>query len=176
MGHLLRESLRVRESLRAREPRKKVLIRARMQAGSRWADVCLLNMSSRGLLIHSFAAPPENSYIEVRRGRHVIVGRVVWSKDHRFGVCTQDPLPIEALITGQDNDEGAAPASAASGERRAVPREPAAMNKHEQSRLLGRSIEFCSITAAGISLALIGAGMVETAVSEPFSVVTAALD
>jgi hypothetical protein len=170
MGHLLRQGLR------AREPRKKVLIKARMQAGSRWADVCLLNMSSRGILIHSFSAPPENSYIEVRRGRHVIVGRVVWSKDHRFGVCTQDPLPIEALITGQDNDEGAAPASSALGERRAVPRKPAPINKHEQSRLLGRSIEFCSITAASIGLALVGVGMVEAAVSEPLSVVTAALD
>lgn len=172
MGNLLGQGLR------AREPRRKVLIKARMQAGSKWADVCLLNMSSRGLLMHSFAAPPENTYIEVRRGPYVIVARVVWSKDHRFGVRTQDPLPVEALITEHDGSEGtdAAPGSVLSRERRTVSREHSLTNKHQRSRLLGRSLEFCSVTAAGISFALIGASMVQAAISDPLSVVTTALE
>lgn len=165
------------QSLKPREPRRKVLIKARMRAGTAWTDVCLLNMSSRGMLMQSSVPPLEGAYIEVRRGRHVIIARVVWTKKHRFGVRTQDLLSIDAIATEQDNLEttGSGPEGAQSVERRSVARQATSLDKHQRNRLLGRSIEFGFVLVAGTSLAFMCASFVQAAVSKPLTAVTAAL-
>lgn len=54
--------------MKPRELRRKVLISARMRTGASWGDVCLLNLSSRGVLAQAAVPPPKGAYIEVRRG------------------------------------------------------------------------------------------------------------
>ncbi len=75
--------------MKQREPRRKVLVRARMRCGTGWGDVTIHNMSSRGLLA---TAPEEHrtgEVIEIRRIHQIIVGRIVWQNGPFFGVRTQ---------------------------------------------------------------------------------------
>lgn len=61
-----------------------------MRVEGRWTDVCIRDISSRGLLVQAAVAPVRGDYIEIFRADRAIVGRVVWNKDRRFGVQTQD--------------------------------------------------------------------------------------
>lgn len=164
--------------VKPREPRQKVLIRARMRLGSSWGDVNILNVSSRGLLIQSRDTPPRGAYLEVRRGRQAIVARVVWSEQQQFGVRTQDPLSIEALI--REPDLSAAPArsaaqdAAARVERRSVDRRALAC-RHESSRHVSRALEYACVMLVGGIAALSAYGLVADSLARPLAKATAAL-
>lgn len=143
--------------MKAREPRHKVLVRARMHAGGGWHDTCILNVSSRGLLLQAAAPPAKGTYLEIRRGPHVIMARVVWTKSHRFGVKTQDVVRLDA-ITGEAGQAAKSPVAEWSNDRRsgARPMLPA----HDHSRQHGRLIEYGFAAA----LAAAGAGLVASEV------------
>src|SRR5690349_16447421 len=113
--------------MKQREPRRNVLIRARMRNGPSWADVNIRNISSRGLMVQAASSPPRGSYVELRRGRHAIVARVAWSNGRRFGVQTQDRLDVDAIVAEPDqssSDFRKAKAADPAFERRATPRAP----------------------------------------------------
>ena len=163
--------------LRPREARRKVRIPVRMRAGSGWADTCMLDVSSRGLSLQGDVAPPQGSYIEVRRGSHVIVARVVWTADRRFGACTQDPIAVEALVGGKEAPgvrtiKAAAPAAA---ERRAAPRALTSAELHNKSRMAGRSLEFAFLLVAIASSAVLGEDVLREWFARPIAAVSAAL-
>jgi hypothetical protein len=154
-----------------------VLIRARMRAGAAWSDACILNMSPRGLGLQAPTAPPKGSYVKLRRGAHVLVGRVIWSKYHRFGVRTQDRVPLERLIKEPENasaDMASARAASEFTERRAA-RRPASA-RHDDSRMVGRMLQFGSVVVLGACAALIASGGVGSALAEPLSRISTALD
>ena len=132
--------------MKSREPRHKVLVRARMQCGARWQDVGILNYSAHGLGLTCGEAPARGTYIEVRRGPFVIVARVAWAKGHRFGARTQDPVAHVAIV-GKVAPDGRSAEFSAPVERRAAPR--IVTPTRAESRQRGRAIEF-----AGISLAI----------------------
>lgn len=167
------------DELKPREPRRKVVLSARMRVGATWGDVCILDMSSRGLLIQGSSAPPRGSYLEVRRGRHVIVARVVWAQDHRFGVSTQDRLNVDAIAS-----EPGASASGADGgaqvevaaERRAADRKPASSSeRHESSRMLSNSLEFACVAGFGLAAAAMVFEAVGEVLTRPLSATATAL-
>jgi hypothetical protein len=131
-----------------REPRRSVLIRARMRIDGVRVDVCILNISSRGLLLQSSAAPSRATYIEIFCGSLTIVGRVVWSKNRRFGIQTQDRLNVDAVV-----EQSARPPSArdlASVARPSESRSPAphkvtavdVAQRYERSRQISMIFEF----------------------------------
>lgn len=132
------------------------MIKARVRAGASWEDALILNMSSKGLLVRSNRSVNRGSYLEIRRGPHVIVARVIWSGAGRFGVQTQDPVPAADLI--RDPDGAAARPKAVLGEnpdRRFAPRSSEA--RHEKSRQGGRAMEFMALAlACGLIAVLIG--------------------
>jgi hypothetical protein len=162
---------------KAREPRRRVLITARMRAGVAWTDVCLLNVSSKGILAQTSAPPCKGSYIEVRRGRSTIVARVVWADEERFGLCTQEPVPVDELLSDRRDRKHEDHGAGSQGEvdRRATVREPISSDRHERSRLLGRHLEFGFVLAAGAFLAGSGANIIQAAVAEPMTGISAAL-
>ena len=53
---------------RPRELRRRVVIPARLRTGAQWTDACILNISSRGLLIRTARPVPEGSFVDVRKG------------------------------------------------------------------------------------------------------------
>lgn len=145
-----------------------------MRFGAAWKDVAILNLSPRGAGLSCADPPPRGTYVEIRRGGLVIVARVAWSDGHRFGVHSQDPLAVDAIIAEPSAANSAPSASlAAPLERRAAPRSAAS---HDRSRRLARATEF-----VGIALLGGGAGVglyqaVEQALARPLSQVSMALD
>ena len=125
-----------------------------MRLGGSWRDVCVRNISSRGMLLQSSFELSRGTYVEVHRGCHAIVGRVVWAEGECFGVHTQDSIDIEAVIQEPDlSATNFAPVrrTNAQFERRRSPRPPA--QQTESSREIARVLEFGTF----ISLALLAA-------------------
>ena len=134
------------------------------------------NISSRGMGLSAAAPPESGTYVEIRRGRHVIVARVVWTQGLRFGIQTQDPLPIDALVKDPDSPEARAVAlstSAAQTERRCAPR--TRLRRYDRSRALGRTLEFAFAGILGASAALVGFDLVKQLFQSPLVAVQNAL-
>ena len=157
--------------MKPREPRQKVLVRARNKTGAGWHDGCILNVSSRGLMLQAADPPPRGSYLEIRRGALVIVARVMWTKSHRFGVKSQDALPVEAIIS--DVEVPVTGEGVRVGERRQAGRvqQPAATRSRQQ----GRAIEYVFAAALAVAAAGFVASEVYGLLSVPIETVTAAL-
>ena len=136
--------------MKSREPRNKVLVKARMQCGSRWQDVGILNFSTHGLGLSCDQPPQRGTYIELRRGPFVMVARVAWAKGHRFGARTQDAVASIAITGALPPNRSLKPGSTVL-ERRSATR-PREMRIVDSARHRGRVMEF-----AGVALA-IGAG------------------
>lgn len=140
---------------------------ARLRHGMSWSDACILNISSRGLMIHTGRPISQGTMVEIRRGDHAIVARVVWREGGRAGLKAEDRVPIEEIVT-----IGQSPAlrlTAAPGERRSQPR------PQDRSRSRGRAIEFAGVLAIGACVAGAALTMVEVAFARPLAVISAAL-
>ena len=165
--------------MKPREPRRKALVRGRMRLGADWRDVNILNISSRGLLLHAAPPPERGAYVEVRRGTHVIVARVVWSSQERFGVRSQDPLCVDSIISESaqtSEGPGNARMGATGADRRAVRRDNSRSgDPHERSRQVSRLVEFLCLSAFGAFLAAAGFGAVGDGLGRPVAMVSAAL-
>jgi hypothetical protein len=162
--------------LKARDPRRKVVLDARMRVGTCWKDVCILNISSRGLLLQAAVPPARGSYLELRRGRHIMLARVVWADNRRCGLRTQDLLPVEEIVSERESppaQSGTPTAPATFVDRRSSPREREV--RHENSRMLSRAIEFCTITVFAASAAVAAYGTLEQSLSRPLASASAAL-
>jgi hypothetical protein len=149
--------------MQTREPRRQLLVRARMNAGGGWHDTWILNISSRGLLLQSDAPPVRGTFLEVRRGNHSIVAQVVWTKQHRFGVKTQDELPIESMIANIDvplSRVCASPTIERKTQRPVLPLQ-------ERSRQRGRLIEYGFVAALASASAAVAAGEVHAVLTVP---------
>jgi hypothetical protein len=151
------------------------MIKARMRVGAAWNDVCILNISPRGLAMQAAVPPPRGTYLEVRRGEQEITARVVWVNHHRFGVRTQDVLAVDRII-GQPEAPAQTPAAAARDalvERRRAERTTA--ERHEKNRMVSRAMEFGVIAIFAASAAAAAFGSVGQALERPLAEVSAAL-
>jgi hypothetical protein len=143
-----------------------------MRHGDAWSDAHILNLSSGGLAMHSANPPSTGAYIEVRRGSHVIVGRVIWARSDRFGVRAQDRLSIGSLVANDPDGEPTRGHCAATAERRTRPRSDELKWRYVRSRDKGRSLQFVCIAALGFVLAACAYDAVVGALSRPLSIVS----
>lgn len=143
-----------------------------MNAGATWHDVCILNISSRGLGLQAASAPPRGAFLEIRRGFHVIVAQVMWSQEDRFGVKAQDLLPVHLLGNASDAPapEQSRPAIV---ERRSAPR--VRLAALERSRNAGRRLEYVFVTTLALLMAGFLATEMHAVMAAPIDRVTAAL-
>lgn len=162
--------------MKPREPRRKVLIRARMRLNGAFRDVRIRDISSKGLLLEGEFAPQRGTYLEVFRGRHLIIARVVWSQEKRFGVLAQDRMNVDAIVTEPDHS-GVRATDASTGlptERRSAPR----LTSREISRRAARSrhvsaaFQFGFIVVLGLSGAVTLFGVVSQSLAAPMKVVS----
>ena len=154
-------------SHKPRELRRRVVVPARLRHGASWSDACILNISSRGLMIHSGRPMVEGTQVEVRRGDHVILARVMWRDGGRAGLRAEERVPVEEIMT-----LGQSPSlqlTAANRERRKHPRAA------DRSRLRGRAIEFAGVLTIAASLAGAALVIIEQAFARPLALVSAAL-
>ena len=147
-----------------------------MRSGATWADIVIRNISSRGLLVEGTSPPPRGTFLELRRGRHVIVARVAWSGEGRFGVQTQAPLAVDAIV-GESNGaaSGQGAATFPAFERRSASRELASRRiaeSSERSRTLARVTQFAATLAFGLSTIAFGGAVLAETLSAPLAQVS----
>ncbi|MEO8142433.1 MAG: hypothetical protein ABI617_07225 [Sphingomicrobium sp.] len=142
-----------------------------MKAGPVWQDTCILNISSRGMLMQAADPPVSGSYLEIRRGALVIVARVMWTKTHRFGVKTQDTLPIDAIV--RNIELAVVGEGMRIGQRRQAGR--VSLSTATRSRHQGRAIEYGFAVALAMAVAGFAGSEVYRVLAAPSDVVTAAL-
>ena len=157
---------------KARDPRQATCASARLNSDGRWQDVCIRNISSRGMMVEVQHPPPRGHYLEVRRGAHVIIGRVVWSSGYRVGILSQEKLEIGAIVADTRVSARSSRASGKPVERRKSARHH---ERHDHSRLLGRSIEFGSLLALGALGAFFVVDVASAALGGPLHEVRTAL-
>jgi hypothetical protein len=83
---------------RNREWRRNVRVKARIKSSDGWRDASILNVSSRGLMIHSSCCSNPGGEVELRGGDQVIRARVVWRKGERAGLRSDQVLPVIDII------------------------------------------------------------------------------
>jgi hypothetical protein len=156
--------------MKPREPRRNVLIQARMRTGALWSDIVIHNISSRGLMVQAEQPPEPGTYVEIRRGAQVIIGRSVWRTVRNFGVLTQDRIDIEAVIKGPEFPATQRPQP----ERRADPLRQVAdvAHKAERSRHTSALLQFIVIGAISILAAGFAASEVYTLLTRPLTTIS----
>ena len=146
------------------------MLPARLRTGAQWSDTCILNISRRGLMIHSGRITPKDGAVELRRGEHVIVARVVWREGARVGLQSDDCLPVEEILSADGTQALHRAAGAVPVERRRQPRiEP------PDARVRARAVEFAALASIGAVLAIAGWLMTEAALAKPMALVALAL-
>lgn len=157
---------------KTREPRKATATPARINSGGKWQDVCIRNISSRGMMIEAQSPPPRGHYLEVRRGEHVIIGRVVWSSGYRVGILSQDRLEVGAIVADAKVPRRIRP----SGELAERRKQPRIDDRHQRSRLVGKTIEYGSVLALGAIGAFAIVDMATAALGQPLEQVRITLE
>lgn len=157
-------------NIRPREDRRRTVLPARIRTGPGWADACILNISSRGLLVYAKCAAQPGSHVKLWRGGYLVVARVVWRSNERLGVCTPEPIAVDNLISSESN-----PAAVPALGREAKLDRPRQPRSHERSRERSRAIEFVSLALVGAALAAATAVYAYQALSAPLEAVNRAL-
>lgn len=167
--------------MKPREPRRKVLISARMRIGGALVDICIRDISQRGLLAQAATSPSRGTYVEIFWTRHIIVGRVIWNKERRFGIQTQDRMNVSALadersLLNAARDTGSAVRRSAEG--RSDPHRLTAAKiaeRLERSRRLSAAFQFGCIITCGVAAAAFTASVVQKTLARPFAHISALL-
>ena len=144
-----------------------------MKSGDGWHDACILDLSRRGAGLQAATAPRRGTYVEVRRGFHVIVARVVWSRGHRFGVATQDDLPVDSIAADRAPSSRTHQFEGRAADRRLLPR--AVPDRAEASRGWSQRLQFLSAVMGGAVAAMIAGAEVRDALAAPLAEVRSAL-
>lgn len=84
--------------MKKREHRIATGASARLRHGLSWSDVMVRNVSRRGLLLELHNPPARGTFIELRRGRTVVIAQVMWSRDDLCGVRAQDVIDITEFV------------------------------------------------------------------------------
>src|SRR6478752_7196556 len=155
---------------RPRELRRRVVLPARLRSGAQWSDTCILNISSRGLMIHSARCADRGSIVELHRGDHVILARVMWRDGARLGLQSDERLPVEDILSlSKPQAVRLAPFDGTLTERRKRPRSAS------DARLRARRIQFAGVLVTAASLAISLWLMAERALAQPLTLVANAL-
>ncbi|SFO03675.1 PilZ domain-containing protein [Sphingomonas sp. OK281] len=149
---------------------KELSVPCRMNVTGRWSDAHIHDVSDKGMLVSSIEPPAIGTYVDIRRGTLVIIGRVVWSGGRRFGVRTQDPVSLAALLS-----EPVLDSRPASTDRRSLKREQAARRHSEQAdrnRHRASLFQFICLTIIGLGIACFSASYCYRALAVPLGSVS----
>jgi hypothetical protein len=156
---------------RPRELRRRVILPARVRVGALWSDACILNISSRGLMIRLGDGIAQGSVVEVRRGDHVMFARVVWREGPEAGLQADERLPVDEILTlDQTRALQVTAADSLAMDRRRKKRPV-----HQESRERARAIQFVTTVAIAVGLSAAVFMMVHHALATPMAMIGAAL-
>lgn len=144
-----------------------MLLPARLRHGNSWSDTCILNVSSHGLMIHTGRPISRGTQVEIRRGGHIIVARVVWRDDGRAGLCSEEGVPVTDIAGPRPS-----PVLQVNAPEREGGRQPPPDNRR---RLKAKLIEVAGVFLVATSIAVAGLAMLEEALVRPLALTLAAL-
>lgn len=82
------------------EPRTRAMVRARLRDSRQERDICIIDMSTRGLLATTAFPPARGEIVELTIGRNHLTGQVRWASERRFGVSLRERVSVAALAEG----------------------------------------------------------------------------
>jgi hypothetical protein len=111
------------------------------------------------MLIQAGVPPPRGTYVEIIRPGYSVTGRVVWSKQHKFGIQSRDRIRITSLLErrGQARPGGGTPPLNQSGGpvRLSPRRDPAQQAAYARAR--GALLQYAAVgTAVTVGALLLG--------------------
>lgn len=121
------------------EDRTKALVRCALRDDGDEREACILDVSSRGLLLSAATPPPRGAFVELVVGRHSLIGQVKWSSQRRFGVILQERISVVGLLSGDQDAIKLAPRRKRGTQRRRIA---------AGTVPLARMIQFGMLTAA----------------------------
>ena len=156
--------------MKAREPRTKVLLPARMRWEGPWVAASVRNLSGHGMMLCSAAVPPIGTYVEVQVASQTITARAVWSADHTCGLLSRERLEVSRFLAPQSAGRRSAaavdPMRAAWRHEHNDPRKSA-----ERNRTISNLFQYCT---AGLVAAAVAGSLgweVYKTLSAPMSVI-----
>jgi hypothetical protein len=158
--------------MRTREPRREVLLKARMRADGNWSDVTIRNMSSRGMMLWSDEPPRPGAYIEICGPATSVVMRTVWADGGYFGVRAQDKLDVESALRG-GRWRPADPVANDTGCQHHGVRDVAM--GHNVSRFRGARLEFGALLVGALGIAILVGTVLHKLLAAPFTEISAKL-
>lgn len=161
-----------------REARRQVLIPCRIKSVRGWGDACIHNISSRGMMIACDDPLAPGEYLDLRRGRQVVIGRVVWRRERFAGIRTQDAISADALVNEPRLENRPAKSDAEGDRRNARERlvsEIDAARRMERSRSISSALQFGALGLFGITAAAAIAVQVGHVLAAPTQQISAAL-
>jgi len=146
------------------------MLPARMRTAAGWSDACILDVSSRGLMVHAHIFALDDRVVELWHGDHAITARVVWRNGPKAGLRAEERIPVEDILGLSVPDSlQLAVGRPPSAERRKGPR------THDDNRLAARAFEFASVAIIASTLAFGFSMWVEEALAQPLALVETAL-
>lgn len=82
------------------ETRTRAMVRARLRDSRAERDICIIDMSTRGLLATTAVPPERGEIVELVIGRNHLTGQVRWASEHRFGIVLRERVSVAALVEG----------------------------------------------------------------------------
>src|SRR5262245_61582553 len=138
------------DSCKRRHERYQVLIGARMRAGGQPVDVCIRDVSLRGICIVTTTPPPRGTIIELNGPSLPMVGQVVWSSERRCGVAIGGRIDLPGPLARRP----VAPAPHEVVPLPAYARAPEPWERAtEKSRERGKAMQFVFMVVSGAAAA-----------------------
>jgi len=156
-----------------RDARHAVLIPSRMRAGGRPMDVCVRNVSTRGLCVVAPLPPATGTIVELMGPYAPIVGRVKWVGERRFGIEVRGQIDVAALVMFKDRRGPGS--SVPAPDTRPVAR-PAISRQRHESRHIGKFLQFGFIAFLAGCAATFMAQVAYDILSRPAAAIAAGLD
>lgn len=158
-------------SMNEREQRQPVRLSVRFKTDSGWSDAQIRNISSGGMMAVCESPPRRGTYVELRRGDSIVVGRVMWTCDDRFGLKSQDKINLQYLTASisQTTKESEERRKRARVEEQLRQNRPSAAELAARSAILSRAFQFVAIAVVAGAAVLILAESAYNALSKPLA-------
>ena len=144
-----------------------------MRAGGPPIDVCIRDVSLRGICVVTAKPPPRGTVVELTGPSAPIVGEVIWSSERRFGVAVGGRIDLPRLLAQRSNDRPPHESVPLPAYARAPVHRP---RYADESRDKGRAMQFVFTALLGVAAAALIGQLVYENLASAANRVTAAMD
>lgn len=82
------------------EERTRSTLRALLKDSRSQREICIMDMSTRGLLATTANPPRRGEFVELTIGSNSLAAQVKWSSQRRFGLSLRERVSVAALLEG----------------------------------------------------------------------------